>query len=33
MGHTYDGDEALTETRKVEGGEGDRRWKAGQSVY
>jgi hypothetical protein len=32
-GHTCDGDEAATETRKAEAGEGDRRGKAGQSVY
>jgi hypothetical protein len=32
-GHTCDGDEATTETRKAEAGEGDRRRKAGQSVY
>jgi hypothetical protein len=31
--HTCDGDEAATETRKAEAGEGDRRQKAGQSVY
>jgi hypothetical protein len=31
-GHTCDGDEATTETRKAEAGEGDRRRKAGQSV-
>jgi hypothetical protein len=27
------GDEATTETRKAEAGEGDKRWKAGRSVY
>jgi hypothetical protein len=32
-GHTYDGDEAVTETRKEEAGEEDRRRKAGQSIY
>jgi hypothetical protein len=32
-GHTYDGDEAATETRMPEVGEGNRRRKAGQSVY
>jgi hypothetical protein len=32
-GHTYDGDEAATKTRKAEAREGDRRRKAGQSVY
>jgi hypothetical protein len=32
-GHTCDGEEAATETRKAEAGEGDRRRKAGQSVY
>jgi hypothetical protein len=32
-GHTYDGDEAANETRKAEAGEGDRRRKAGQSIY
>jgi hypothetical protein len=32
-GHTSDGDEAATETRKAEAGEGDRRRKAGRSVY
>jgi hypothetical protein len=32
-GHTCDGDEAATETRKAEAGEGDRRQKAGRSVY
>jgi hypothetical protein len=31
-GHTCDGDEAATETRKVEAGEGDRSRKAGWSV-
>jgi hypothetical protein len=31
--HTCDGDEAATKTRKAEAGEGDRRRKAGQSVY
>jgi hypothetical protein len=31
--HTCDADEATTETRKAEAGEGDRRRKAGQSVY
>jgi hypothetical protein len=31
--HTYDGDEAVTETRNAEAREGDRRRKAGQSVY
>jgi hypothetical protein len=33
MGHTFDGDEAATKTRKAKAGEGDRRQKAGQSVY
>jgi hypothetical protein len=33
VGHTCDGDEAATETRKVEVGEGDRRRKVGQTVY
>jgi hypothetical protein len=33
VGHTCDGDEAATETRKAEAGEGGRRRKAGQSVY
>jgi hypothetical protein len=28
-----EGDEAVTETRKEEAGEGDRRWKAGWRVY
>jgi hypothetical protein len=32
-GHTCDKDEATTETRKAEAEEGDRRRKAGQSVY
>jgi hypothetical protein len=32
-GHTCDGDKAATETRKAEAGEGDRRRKAGWSVY
>jgi hypothetical protein len=32
-GHTCDRDEAVTETRKAEAREGDRRRKAGQSVY
>jgi hypothetical protein len=32
-GHTYDGDEAVTETRKAEAGEGDKRWKVGHNVY
>jgi hypothetical protein len=32
-GHTCDGDEAATETRKAEAEEEDRRRKAGQSVY
>jgi hypothetical protein len=32
-GHTCDRDEAATETRKAEAGEGDRRRKAGQTVY
>jgi hypothetical protein len=32
-GHTCDGDEAATETRKAEVGEGDRRRKAGRSIY
>jgi hypothetical protein len=32
-GHTCDGDEAATEMRKAEAGEGDRRWKTGQSIY
>jgi hypothetical protein len=32
-GHTCDGDEAATKTRKAEAGEGDRRRKAGRSVY
>jgi hypothetical protein len=32
-GHTCDGDEDETETRKAEDEEGDRRRKAGQSVY
>jgi hypothetical protein len=32
-GHTYDGDEVAMETRKAEAGEGDRRLKAGRSVY
>jgi hypothetical protein len=32
-GHTCDGDEAATETRKAEAGEGDRKRKVGQSVY
>jgi hypothetical protein len=32
-GHPCDGDEATTETRKVEAGEGDRRGKVGQVVY
>jgi hypothetical protein len=32
-GHTRDGDEAAMETRKAKAGEGDRRWKAGRSVY
>jgi hypothetical protein len=32
-GHTCDGDEAATETRKAEVGEGDRRRKVGRSVY
>jgi hypothetical protein len=31
--HTCDGDEAATETRKAEAGEGDRRRKAGRSIY
>jgi hypothetical protein len=31
--HTCDGDEAATETRKAEGGEGDKRRKVGWSVY
>jgi hypothetical protein len=33
VGHTCDTDEAAMETRKAEAGEGDRRRKAGQSVY
>jgi hypothetical protein len=32
-GHTCDGDEVVTETKKAEAGEGDRRRKAGQRVY
>jgi hypothetical protein len=32
-GHTCDGDEAATKTRKTKAGEGDRRWKVGQSIY
>jgi hypothetical protein len=32
-GHTYDRDEAATETRKAKAGEGDRRRKEGLSVY
>jgi hypothetical protein len=32
-GHPCDRDEATTETTKVEAGEGDTRWKVGQSVY
>jgi hypothetical protein len=32
-GHTCDGDEAVTETRKAEAGEGDKRWKLGHNVY
>jgi hypothetical protein len=32
-GHTCDGDKTATETRKAEAGEGDRRRKAGQSIY
>jgi hypothetical protein len=32
-GHTCDGDEAATETRKAEAGEGDIRRKVGRSVY
>jgi hypothetical protein len=32
-GHTYDKDEDAMETRKAEAGEGDRRQKAGRSVY
>jgi hypothetical protein len=28
-----EGDEVVTETRKAEAGEGDRRWKVGRSVY
>jgi hypothetical protein len=32
-GHNCDGDEAATEMRKAEAGEGDRRQKAGRSVY
>jgi hypothetical protein len=32
-GHTYDGDKAATETKKAEIREGDRRRKAGGSVY
>jgi hypothetical protein len=32
-GHTCDGGEAVTETRKAEAEEGDKRRKAGQSVY
>jgi hypothetical protein len=32
-GHTCDRDEAEMEKRKVEAGEGDRRQKAGQSIY
>jgi hypothetical protein len=32
-GHSCDGDEAATETRKAEAGEGDRRRKVGRSVY
>jgi hypothetical protein len=32
-GHTCDGDEDVMETRKEEAGEGDKRRKAGQSVY
>jgi hypothetical protein len=31
--HTCDGDEAATETRKAEAEEGDRRRKAGRSIY
>jgi hypothetical protein len=33
MGHPCDRDEAAMETMKAEAGEGDRRRKAGQSVY
>jgi hypothetical protein len=33
VGHTCDGDEAVTETRKAEAGAGDRRRKAGRNVY
>jgi hypothetical protein len=32
-GHTSDGDEAATETRKAEDGQGDRRRKVGKRVY
>jgi hypothetical protein len=32
-GHTCDGDEAAMEMRKADAEEGDRRRKAGQSVY
>jgi hypothetical protein len=32
-GHTCDGDEAATETRKADIGERDRRQKAGRRVY
>jgi hypothetical protein len=31
-GHTYDGDEARTEARKAEAGEGDRRRKVGRHL-
>jgi hypothetical protein len=32
-GHTYDKDDAATEMRKADAGEGDRRRKAGRGVY
>jgi hypothetical protein len=32
-GHHCDGDEAATETKKVEAGKGDRRRKVGRRVY